>query len=108
MHDRAVPHDCVEDAEFGFVEPCRDKLGGPVKSTLQTLGYLGLVLAALQGFALLMTLTLMSDVMGPVGHGYREASRLHEARSLLREGEIPAQQYPHLSSSHGGGGVGGA
>jgi len=98
VHDRAVPSDCVEDDEFGFMEPCRDKLGYPLKSTLQTLGIIGLVLAALQGLALLMTLTLMGDVMGG-GHGY---GRLHEARSLLREGDLSPHQYPHQSSTHVG------
>jgi len=99
VHDRAVPSDCIEDEEFGFLEPCRDKLGRPIKTTLQTLGVIGLVLAALQGLALFMTLTLMGDVMGPGGFGYgREAARLHEARSLLREGDIPAQQYSHGAS----------
>lgn len=90
----------MDDEEFGFYEPCRDKLGGPLKSTLYTLGVIGLVLAALQGLALLMTLTLMGDMMGPGGGYGREASRLQEARSLLREGDLPAQQYPHISSSH--------
>lgn len=100
VHDRAVPSDCKEDEEFGFMEPCRDKLSRPIKTTLKTVGVVGMVLAALQALALLMTLTLMGDVMGPGGYGYgREASRLHEGRSLLREGDIPAQQFPHLSSS---------
>ncbi len=55
------------------------------------------MLAALQAFALLMTLTLMGDVMGGGRYG-REALRSQEARSLLREGDIPPQQYPHLAS----------
>jgi hypothetical protein len=98
VHDRAIPSDCVEDEEFGFVEPCRDKLGQPIKSTLKTLGIVGLILAALQGLALMMTVSLMGDVMG-TGPSYysREGARLHEQRSLLREGDIPAQQHPHAA-----------
>lgn len=93
MHDRAVPSDCVDDESFGFYEPCRDKLGGPIKSTLRTLGVLGLVLAALQGLALLMTVTLYGDVVGG-GSGYgREAARLQETRRLLHEGEMPPYQH---------------
>lgn len=99
VHDRAIPHDCIDDDEFGFYEPCRDKLSRPIKSTLRTLGVVGLILAALQGLALLMTLSLMGDMMdGGRGWGSRQAGRLQEARSLLREGDLPPHQY----SSTGG------
>lgn len=91
LHDRAIPRDCAEDEAFGFMEPCRDKLGHPVKATLQTLGFLGLVLAALQALALLMTVTLYGDVVG--GGGTRGWGRtLQEHRTLLQHGEIPASQ----------------
>lgn len=62
-------------------------------------------MAALQGLALLMTVTLYGDVVGG-GYG-REASRLHETRSLLREGEVPPFQHRQVPTTHSSVPVGG-
>lgn len=47
LHDRAVPKDCADNGAFGFVIPCRDRLGRPIKRAMSTLGITGLVLAGL-------------------------------------------------------------
>lgn len=47
VHDRAVPKDCIDNEEYGFVIPCRDQIGSPLKTALRTLGASGLILSAL-------------------------------------------------------------
>lgn len=91
MYDRAVPEDCPRDKEFGFMLPCHEKLSGPLKSGLQTLGTTGMILAVLEVLALVLTVIVYSDLGN--GYGSRDAARQAEVRHLLREGAIPAQQY---------------
>ena len=88
LHDRPIPENCATDKEFGFTRPCREPLGHAARSSLKTLGWSGLWLGLLQGLVLLLTLAMYSDLLT----GERDASRLAEARHLLREGRLEAQQ----------------
>jgi hypothetical protein len=71
--------------------PCSDKISGPIKSGLRTIGTMGLIFAAIEAVGLIFAVALYSDFAGT--YGERDAARLAEARHLLREGAIPAQQY---------------
>lgn len=48
MADRAVPNNCANMQEFGFVRPCRRLIGASVKSGLKNLGYKGLLFGLFQ------------------------------------------------------------
>jgi hypothetical protein len=71
--------------------PCHDKLSDPLKSGLKTIGTLGIVLGILEAVGLVFAVVLYSDFSS--AYSDRDASRHAEARHLLREGQIPAQQY---------------
>lgn len=85
--------------------PCHDKLAGPVKSALNTLGTVGLILAIIevcfqrwslvetdwQAVGLFFAFLLYSDFNQ--AYGERDAARMAETRRLLHEGSIPAQQF---------------
>ena len=94
MYDRAIPDDCYDDQEFGFMFPCHDKISGPLKRSLKIIGTTGLVLAALEAIGLICAFVLYSDFATSYGDG----GRLGEQRRLLHEGNLPATQYARASS----------
>lgn len=98
LYDRAVPHDCTENDEFGFIFPCHDRMSGPLKAGLKTIGSVGLVLAAVEAAVLILSFILYSDFATTYGEGLR----LGETRRLMHEGSIPATQYATATSGGGG------
>lgn len=94
-YDRAVPKDCAEQREFGFVRGCKDRLATPVREALRTSGRWGLLLAGVVALGLVLTVAMFADVLSGDGADRwweSDSERLAEARHLLREGNLPAHQ----------------
>lgn len=102
VRDRPVPRDCIDNAKFGFVVSCRDRIVGPVRTAVGAIGWAGMAVAGLMGVALALAVAVYGDTLfgghgGGGGYGgyERESARMSEARQLLREGGLaPHQRQP--------------